>query len=83
MPCEREGLSFIPLPAETLGGWSENAVKQLKRIGSALAGRTGKDEGEVQRHLLQRLSVLLMKGNSILLINRIPSYPENYLDGDL
>ena len=33
---ERESLSFIPLPAETLGGWRENAVKQLNRIGSAL-----------------------------------------------
>ena len=26
-PCEREGLCFIPLPVETLGGWHEKAAE--------------------------------------------------------
>ena len=26
--CEREGLAFIPLPVETLGGWHDSGVQQ-------------------------------------------------------
>ena len=42
--CEREGLAFIPLPVETLGGWHKKAVEQLRRIARAQARSTGKEE---------------------------------------
>ena len=44
--CRRAGLAFLPLPMETLGGWHEETVRQVKRLGSALARQTGGNEGE-------------------------------------
>ena len=37
--CEQEGIVFVPLPVEKFGGWGKGAVKEIQRIGSALAGR--------------------------------------------
>ena len=81
--CEREGLSFIPLPVETLGGWHKRAVDQLRKLAKAQARTTGKEEDESIRHLFQRLGVLLVKGNAALILNRIPSFPLPEQDGDL
>ena len=55
-----------------LGGWLEAAVGELSKLGRALARHTGQLEGEAISHLLQRLSILLVKGNAALVINRIP-----------
>ena len=81
--CEREGISFIPLPVESLGGWHKRAVDQLRKLAKAQARSTGKEEDESIRHLFQRLGVLVVKGNAALLLNRIPSFPLPELDGDL
>ena len=81
--CEREGITFIPLPVETLGGWHKKAVEQLRKIARAQARSTGKEEEESIRHLFQRLGVLLVKGNAALLLNRIPSFPLPEIDGEL
>ena len=40
-PCRAAGMVFVPLVVETLGGWEEQAVTQVKRIGAALAKQTG------------------------------------------
>ena len=45
--CKREGIVFLPLQVENLGGWHETAVQ----------------------------------GNSALLLNRSPNFPENHIDG--
>ena len=79
--CEREGIIFIPLPIETFGGWSKGAVTVIKQIGSALAGRSGHEEGEVISHLFQKLSVLLQRGNAALLCNRVPETIPFHIDG--
>ena len=81
--CEREGLAFIPLPVETLGGWHKKAVEQLKKLARALARSTGKEEEVEIRHLFQRLGILLVKGNAALLLNRIPSFPLPEIDGEM
>ena len=74
-PCRLAGMVFVPfLVVETLGGWEEQAVLQIKKVGAALARQTGQDEGEKQRHLFQRLAVLLAKDNSALFWNRMPSH---------
>ena len=49
--CNREGISFIPLPVETLGGWHSQAVEHITR---QLARHTGREDEEVVRHLFQR-----------------------------
>ena len=33
----RAGMVFLPLPVKTLGGWYDQTVAQMKRLGSALA----------------------------------------------
>ena len=44
--CRRQGIAFVPLVVETLGGWHPIAEAQIKKLGSALALHTGQQEGE-------------------------------------
>ena len=44
--CNEQGIAFIPVVAESTGGWHKTAMEQLKKLGSALARHTGQEEGE-------------------------------------
>ena len=79
--CDQQGIAFIPMAAESLGGWHKVALEQLRKMGSALAKHTGQEEGETISHLLTRASVLLQKGLSSLLLNRIPGHPSPDIGG--
>ena len=79
--CSGAGLAFIPMPVETLGGWHDQSVLQVKKIGSALARHTGQEDSVTINHLFQRLSVLLAKGNAALLLNRIPLFSQSEVNG--
>ena len=68
-----QGITFLPIMVESLGGWDERAVGEVKKLASALARNLGEDEGETWRKTITRLSILLMKGNAALLSGRIPS----------
>ena len=68
---------------EKLGGWHKKAVEQLRKIASAQARSTGKEEEDAIRYLFQRLGVLLVKGIAALLLNRIPSFPLPEIGGDI
>ena len=81
--CWAQGMAFHPLPVETFGGWAESAVEQVTRLGQALARATGQDDGDAVKHLFGRLSVLLMRGNAALLINRVPSHPDPHVNGEM
>ena len=81
--CQRENISFVPLPVETLGGWHPKAAEELRRLARAQARSTGREENDAIRHLFQRLGVLLVKGNAALLLNRIPTFSPPYIDGDV
>ena len=70
--CHKQGINFIPMVAECLGGWHDDAVHQVKKLGGALARNTGQEEQEAQQQLWQKLSTLLMKGNAALFSNRVP-----------
>ena len=78
--CQREGIVFLPLPGETLGGGHETAVQQIKKLVAALSRQTGEEEFVATGHLYQKLSFHLMKGNSALLLNRIPTFPDSLID---
>ena len=78
-----EGIVFHPFPVETLGGWAESAVSQITRLGESLARASGLEEAESVRFLFVRLSLLLMRGNTALLINCVPSQADPHLDGVL
>ena len=67
---------------ESLGGMHERAIVEGKKLAAALARHSGQEEGEASRHLFSRPSILLQKGNAVILLNRIPQYPSGIVDGD-
>ena len=56
--------------AESLGGCHRVTEAEVRKLGSALGRHTGQEEGEATSQLFQQLSILLMKGNSALFLNR-------------
>ena len=79
--CRRQGIAFLPIVAETFGGWHPDAKREVKKLGAALARHTGQDEGEATSHLWSRMSILLQRGNAAILGNRIPNQPGAHIDG--
>ena len=73
--CQQQGLAFVPLVAESLGGWHDSALAHIRKLGTALALHTGQSDGEASSHLWRRLSILLQKGNSSMLGDRVNSLP--------
>ena len=69
--CRREGIAFIPVVAESLGGLHPTAVEQLRRLARGVSMKTGEEEGTALNHLLSRVSLTLMKGLSSMVLNRI------------
>ena len=65
--CQDQGIAFLPIAMETLGG-----LEQVRRIGAAVARHQGIRELLATRQLFQRLSVTLMRGNAALLMSRRP-----------
>ncbi len=63
-----------------MGGWHGTAVEQIRKLAAALSRQTGEEESVATSHLYQKLSIHLMKGNSALLLNRIPTFPDNNID---
>ena len=61
--CLREGIRFLLMVAETLGGWHQLAFSEIRWLTAAKARHTGQDENEALRHAFMCLSILLMKGN--------------------
>ena len=72
---------FVPLALESLGGWHEAAIREVKKLGGALARHSGAEKSTAIRHLFQRMSVLLVKGNSALIVNRVPDNINSAVDG--
>ena len=79
--CRAQGIAFLPLVAESFGGWHNLANREVRKLGSALSRHTGQEEGEAISHLWGRLGVLLQRGNAALLGNRVPTPPEPWVDG--
>ena len=79
--CREQGIKFIPIVAESLGGWHKVALEQFRKLGSALARHTGQGEDEKVGHLVKRVAILLQRGLSSMLLNRIPGHPPAEIDG--
>ena len=80
--CHDQGIEFVPLPVETPGGWHPTAIRVLNKLGRQVARHIGKDDAEIQQHMFQRLSILLMKGNAALISSRSPDIISQEVDGD-
>ena len=70
--CQEQGIAFLPIAMETLGGFHKVAAEQVKRIGAAVARHQGVEETVAVKQLFQRLSLTLMRGNAALLMTRRP-----------
>ena len=62
-------------------GWHEVAVREVERLGAALARQSGQNENEAVRRLWGKLAVLLQRGNAAILGNRAPDFPAPVIDG--
>ena len=81
--CAAEGIVFLPLAVDTLGGWHPEALYTIARLGRQVASTTGKEGDEVVRHLRQRLAILLVRDNVSMLCARTPTFLPAEVDGDL
>ena len=61
--------------------WGKSTVREVRRMRSALARHTGGEDSEVIRHLIQRVSVTLIKVNANLILNRCPNNKPAHIDG--
>ena len=78
--CRRRGIAFLPIVAETFGGWHPDAKREVKKLGAAeLARNTGQEEGEAVSQ--SRLSILLQRGIAAILGNRNPALPGAHTNG--
>ena len=68
--CRLEGIAFLPFAMETLGGFHDGAVAQVRQLAAALARSKGTEEGEVTSQLFGRLSLTLMRANALMLSTR-------------
>ena len=71
--CQQQGLAFVPLVTESLGGWHEAAQAHIRKLGTALALHTRQADGEACSHLWSHLSILLQRGYSTIFGNRVAS----------
>ena len=62
------------------GSWHTRLVKDTRKVGQALSWATVQSNSETISHLFQRLSILLVRGNSILIVNRIPNNIPTHVD---
>ena len=81
--CRQEGLVFLPLAMETLGGLHAGAVSLVKQIAAALARKNGQEESVVTSQLFGRLSLILMRGNALMLSSRFQADCPPHVDGIL
>ena len=68
--CERQGLRFVPMVAESSGGWRADALKTLQGIARAQSTRTGQRTAQVLEIYLQRLSMCIRRANAIATLRR-------------
>ena len=80
--CRSAGVIFHPLAMETLGGWSQEMLVTVNRISRLQAQRLNRSRGDSFRHLAQRLSVTLWRGNAWMWTSRLPVVPA-HVDGSV
>ena len=79
--CRQQGITFVPLVVETLGGWDSEASFHLSKIAEMTAQRSDKRAAIVSKQFFQRLSVLLQRANASLMATRAPPLPPPHVTG--
>ena len=79
--CQANGIAFVPLVAETLGGWETDALFHLRAIAKQTAARSASQAPIAIRQFFQRLSVLLQRANAALIAARAPAQAPPHILG--
>ena len=69
--CTAQGIQFVPVVAETSGGWGPTGVDTLQRLAKAKARRTGEETGKVLSQFLEVLSVAIRAANAKAVLRRM------------
>ena len=80
--CHNIGVLFLPVVVETLDGWSPDSIALISRIGKLVGQRLGTPPATAIKHLFQRLSITLWKGNATLWSRRLPLHSA-WVDGNI
>ena len=67
-----QGISFVPLVVETLGGWSHGAVETVEAIGLLKSQRLGLPAPQSISHTFQQLAIILWRGNTCVWAMCVP-----------
>lgn len=88
--CEGQGVDFIPLALDTLGGFGAQAMKAIGKVADHARLTHGKDNEATVNSITQRLRVAMMRGvaQQILLRASLPeAWPDfeerDKLDGEV
>ena len=79
--CRQENITFIPIVAESLGGWHPAATAEFRKLGSLLARHTGVPETQAIAHLVNKMSVMLMQSLGDMISARVPTHPRPDIAG--
>ena len=60
--CQRQGIAFLPLVVESMGGWHATAERQVKKLGSCMAKHTAQCEGDAISQLCSAVFPILQTG---------------------
>ena len=74
--CREEGLLFVPMVAEALGGWGSSAQKTWHAVARSLAQSSGDTLSVVLEQLYQQLSVLIHREGARAILRRLPGAAE-------
>ena len=58
--CQQEGIKFLPIVAESFGGWHAVEEREIKKLIASKARHAGQEEADAIRHAFTRLSILIM-----------------------
>ena len=69
--CESRGVDFIPLAADTFGGFGPEAIKAITKVANQARLLQGADAPTTVRTLSQRLRIVVMRGVAHQLLRRL------------
>jgi hypothetical protein len=68
--CTRQGVTFIPMVAESSGGWGPEGLKTLRQLAKTAAANSGRSDDVTMGQLLQRLCVVIRSAKARAILRR-------------
>jgi len=68
--CAAQGIQFVPLVAETSGGWGPSAHKVFQQLARLKGSKTSQDHGKILTQLLEVLCVAIRSANARAVLRR-------------